>query len=315
MRVNKNNIEANPELSECINSARRYITMVTIAGSDSGAGAGIQADIKTAAALDVYAMTVVTAVTAQNSGEVKSIYPMSANAIREQLLAVDAECSSPDAVKIGMVPDPDGMMVIADFLENRSWNNIVVDPVLRSSSGTKFSTPEILEVFKHLLFPLSTLITPNIPEAETFTGIAIRSLDDMRDAASEILRLMILEKNHIGLAIDKKTECVENINVKKGVLVKGGHRIENDQCTDLLLYTEDGEVKERLFTHPYIDTPNSHGTGCTLSSAIASYLAKGLKLPKACDLGIGYLLEALGRGAHYQLGSSIRTGPLKHFCP
>ena len=253
-------------------------TALTIAGSDSGGGAGIQADIKTMLANRVYAMSAVTALTAQNTTGVTSIMEVSPQFLSDQLDAVFTDIF-PDAVKTGMVSSSALINVIADKLTQYSAKNIVVDPVMVATSGAKLISDEAIQTLTEKLLPLADIITPNIPEAEVLSGMEIKSEDDMIAAAEKISK---------------------TCNV--AVLLKGGHSL-ND-ANDLLYY--DGSY--RWFKGKRIDNPNTHGTGCTLSSAIASGLAKGYSMEVAVEKAKDYISGALA--AMLDLGKG--SGPMDH---
>ena len=253
-------------------------TALTIAGSDSGGGAGIQADIKTMLANRVYAMSAVTALTAQNTTGVTSIMEVSPQFLSDQLDAVFTDIF-PDAVKTGMVSSSALINVIADKLTQYSAKNIVVDPVMVATSGAKLISDEAIQTLTEKLLPLADIITPNIPEAEVLSGMEIKSEDDMIAAAEKISK---------------------TCNV--AVLLKGGHSL-ND-ANDLLYH--DGTY--RWFKGKRIDNPNTHGTGCTLSSAIASGLAKGYSMEVAVEKAKDYISGALA--AMLDLGKG--SGPMDH---
>lgn len=251
---------------------------LTIAGSDSCGGAGIQADIKTMTANGVYAMSAITALTAQNTTGVSDIYEVSPEFLEAQLKAI-FEDIMPDAVKIGMVSSSELIKTIADNLKKYDAKNIVLDPVMVATSGAKLISDDAIAVLKEELIPLATLITPNIPEAEVLSGMTIANRDDMMKAAEYI---------------SDKYGCY--------VLCKGGHSI-ND-ANDLLY---DGS-EYKWFYGKRIDNPNTHGTGCTLSSAIASNLAKGRSLEESVEKAKAYISGALG--AMLDLGKG--SGPMNH---
>ena len=253
-------------------------TALTIAGSDCSGGAGIQADIKTMTANHVYAMSAVTALTAQNTVGVTNIMEVTPDFLKDQLDAVFTDIY-PDAVKTGMVSSKELICVIDDKLIEYKARNIVVDPVMVATSGAKLISDDAIESLKHRLLPLATVITPNIPEAEVLSGISITSEDEMISAAKKIFE-------EFGCA----------------VLCKGGHKI-ND--ANDLLYRKEGYV---WFKGRRIDNPNTHGTGCTLSSAIASNLAKGKDLDEAVKCAKEYISGALN--AMLDLGKG--SGPLDH---
>lgn len=253
-------------------------TALSIAGSDCSGGAGIQADIKTMIMNDVYAMTAITAVTAQNTTGVRSIEEISPSCLADQLDAVFADIF-PDAVKIGMVSSPALIQVIADRLTFYQAKNIVVDPVMVATSGSSLLKTEALHALTHQLFPLADLVTPNIPEAEILSGLHIRTREDMLCAARKI---------------HETYHCA--------VLVKGGHQLH--EASDLL-YSKDNI---RWFEGKRVNNPNTHGTGCTLSSAIAASLARGFSLPVAIQNAKDYISGALA--AMLDLGQG--SGPLDH---
>lgn len=272
-----NPYSASKELSKLWNKIYDTRTALTIAGSDCSGGAGIQADIKTMQAHGVYAMSAITALTSQNTTGVSGIHEIPAEFVAQQIDMVFSDIC-PDAVKIGMIPNADTAEAIADRIKYWKAGNIVVDPVAVATSGSNLSSTVAYEAVKKLLFPLATLVTPNIPEAELITGMKISGMDDMEKTAK---------------AISEKYGCA--------VLVKGGHSI-ND--ANDYLYNGIG----KWFRKSRIDTVNTHGTGCTLSSAIASNLAKRYSLESAVEdakLFVGNCLESglnLGRG----------SGPLDH---
>ena len=253
-------------------------TALSIAGSDCSGGAGIQADLKTMTMNGVYAMSVITALTAQNTTGVRSIQESTPDFLKDQLDAVFQDIF-PDAVKIGMVASSELIRVIADRLKFYQARNVVVDPVMVATSGSALMEDNAVQTLIEELLPLSTLVTPNIPEAEVLSSMTIENKDDMITAAK-----------HIG----DKYNCA--------VLLKGGHSI-ND-ANDLLY--ADGQLT--WFAGRRIDNPNTHGTGCTLSSAIAANLANGYALPDAVQKAKDYISGALA--AMLDLGNG--SGPLDH---
>ena len=253
-------------------------TALTIAGSDSSGGAGIQADIKTMTANGVYAMSAITALTAQNTTGVTGIMEATPEFLSLQLEAIFTDIY-PDAVKTGMVSSGELIKTISGTLKKYNAKNIVVDPVMVATSGAKLISDEAIEILKSELLPLATVITPNIPEAEVLSEMTIKNEEDMIVAAK---------------AIYEKFGC--------NVLLKGGHQI-ND--ANDLLYRDCGYV---WFKGKRIDNPNTHGTGCTLSSAIASNLAKGENLDDAVKHAKEYISGALA--AMLDLGKG--SGPLAH---
>ena len=253
-------------------------TALSIAGSDCSGGAGIQADLKTMTMTGVYAMSVITALTAQNTTGVKAIQESTADFLKQQLDSV-FEDICPDAVKIGMVASGELIRVIADRLKYYDAKNVVVDPVMVASAGSSLMKQNAVQALTEELLPLATLVTPNIPEAQVLTGITIESKEDMITAAKQI---------------GKRFRCA--------VLLKGGHSI-ND--ANDLLYTN-GELT--WFEGKRIENTNTHGTGCTLSSAIASNLAKGYDLQTSIGLAKDYISGALA--AMLDLGKG--SGPMNH---
>ncbi len=254
-------------------------TVLTIAGSDSIGGAGIQADIKAISANGCYAMSVITAVTAQNTMGVNGIHNVPPEFVKKQLEAIFSDIK-PDAIKIGMLSDTEIIDVIADVLEKENAKNIIADTVMISTSGHKLITDEAINSLVERIFPLSDLVTPNIPEAETLTGKKITTEEDMKSAAKEISEM----------------KC-------KGVLVKGGHL---DTACDDVLYCG-GEFS--IFRNVRIDNPNTHGTGCTLSSAIATNIALGNDMVQSVRNAKAYVTGAISDGLNLGKG----RGPLNHF--
>ncbi len=253
-------------------------TALTIAGSDSSGGAGIQADIKTMTMNGVYAMSAITALTAQNTIGVRAIQESTPEFLKEQLDSV-FEDIYPNAVKIGMVSSSELIRVVAERLSFYKAKNVVVDPVMVATSGSALMKTDAVETLMEKLLPLATLVTPNIPEAEVLSGLDIRSKEDMMSVAK-----------YIG----DKYHC--------SVLLKGGHSV-ND--ANDLLYSNNEIV---WFEGKRIDNPNTHGTGCTLSSAIASNLAKGFTLNESVQRAKEYISGALS--AQLDLGQG--SGPMKH---
>jgi len=253
-------------------------TALSIAGSDSSGGAGIQADIKTMTMNGVYAMSAITALTAQNTMGVTGISEVSPEFLAQQIDAVFQDIP-PQAVKIGMVSSTQAIKVIAERLSFYHAENIVVDPVMVATSGSRLIADEAIDTLKQYLLPLAAVVTPNIPEAEVLSGMSIHSREDMI-AVAEI--------------ISKAYNCA--------VLCKGGHSL-ND--ANDLLYADGGY---QWFMGKRIDNPNTHGTGCTLSSAIAANLAKGYSLSQAVQKAKEYISGALA--AMLDLGQG--SGPMNH---
>ena len=253
-------------------------TALTIAGSDCSGGAGIQADVKTMTMNGVYAMSAITALTAQNTTGVRAIQESTPEFLKQQLDAV-FEDIVPDAVKIGMVASGELIRVIADRLRYHHAKNVVVDPVMVATSGSALMKNNAVQTLMEELLPVSSLITPNIPEAQVLSGLAVESKENMIAAAKQI---------------GDRFHCA--------VLLKGGHSI-ND-ANDLLY--ANGELI--WFAGKRIDNPNTHGTGCTLSSAIASNLAKGFPLAESVQRAKAYISGALA--AMLDLGKG--SGPMNH---
>ena len=254
-------------------------TALTIAGSDSSGGAGIQADIKTMTANGVYAMSAITALTAQNTTGVTSIMEATPQFLAEALDCIFTDIY-PDAIKTGMVSSSELIEVIADKLTGYQAKNIVVDPVMVATSGARLISEDAISTLKSKLLPLAKVITPNIPEAEVLSEMQIKSEADMEKAAEIIC-------NRLGCS----------------VLLKGGHQL-ND-ANDLLWQKNE---QATWFMGKRIDNPNTHGTGCTLSSAIASNLAKGYDLKTSVKYAKNYISGALAAGLNLGKGS----GPMNH---
>jgi len=254
--------------------------VLTIAGSDSGGGAGIQADIKAMSANGVFAMSAITTITAQNTEEVTDVFELPLSIIAAQIDAVFDDFDVA-AVKTGMLSSAEIVKVVAKLLKPQNVTNLVVDPVMIAKSGHRLLKPDAVEALMHELIPLALVVTPNIHEAQQLSGIEIKTLNDARKAAKIIHRL----------------GC-------RHVLIKGGHLLE-DRATDLLY---DGRFFE-LFKSEFIDTPHTHGTGCTFASAIAAHLALGKPLPQAVTAAKAYLTEAIRHG----LAIGHGKGPTNHF--
>lgn len=253
---------------------------LTIAGSDSSGGAGIQADLKAFSATGTYGMSVITAITAQNTNAVYDVENLSAHIIRRQLEVV-FEDIFPDGVKIGMVSTPEIIGVISDALEKYRPEKVVVDPVMISKSGCYLLQKNAVETLKEKLIPKAFLLTPNVPEAEEISEMHIETADDMRKAGEKILSLGA-----------------------KNVLMKGGHL--KDTANDVLV-GQDGLFV--VMEQQRIDRKNTHGTGCTISSAITSYLAQGYDVETAVRKGKEYITNAIAYS--FDIGHGV--GPVHHF--
>ncbi|MGH7832249.1 MAG: bifunctional hydroxymethylpyrimidine kinase/phosphomethylpyrimidine kinase [Candidatus Binatia bacterium] len=259
--------------------SKKIAKALTIAGSDSGAGAGIQADLKTFAALGVYGVSVITAVTAQNTVGVKKIAELSPSIIEAQIDAViqDIGC---DAVKTGMIANAAIVEIVAAKIRQYNLPNLVVDPVMVAKSGDLLLRKSAIAALRSRLLPLATIVTPNIPEAEELTGLTLRSENAIKEAAQRICDLGA-----------------------KSVVIKGGHR--RGPAIDLLYNGK----KFKEFTSPRIKTRHTHGTGCTFSAAIAAHLAQGFELERAVALSKRYITEAIKTA--FAIGSG--HSPVHHF--
>ncbi|RDY22788.1 bifunctional hydroxymethylpyrimidine kinase/phosphomethylpyrimidine kinase [Romboutsia maritimum] len=259
---------------------RNYkIPTLTIAGSDSSGGAGIQADLKTFSAIGTYGMSVITAITAQNTQGVFEVEELSKKIIRKQIEVV-FEDITPKAVKIGMVSSPEIILEIVNSLKNYNLEYLVVDPVMISKSGYSLLRPQAKENLMKYLIPMAYIITPNIPEAEEITGMKVNNIDDMKIVGEKILELG-----------------------PKYVLMKGGH-LDGD-AIDVLI----GEDIFEIYKSKRIDRKNTHGTGCTLSSAITSHLALGYGIKESIKLSKEYITQAI----KYSFDIGHGVGPVQHF--
>ena len=259
-----------------------YPRLLSIAGSDSGGGAGIQADLKTFAALGCYGMTAITALTAQNTLGVRAIHGVSPEIVRDQIDAV-AQDMGVDAVKIGMLHSPQIMQTVAAAIDRHGLQNVVVDPVMVATSGAVLIDSPAIAVLVRELFCRAVVVTPNLDEASLLVGRVVDSEAAMESAAREVLSMGA-----------------------PAVLLKGGH-LTGGVVSDLLIM-QNGDL--HWMRAPRIETANSHGTGCTLSSAIAAYLALGASLLDAVQAGRAYVRGALESGAKVRTGAG--NGPLNH---
>lgn len=263
---------------------KHYIPVLSIAGSDCSGGAGIQADLKTISALGGYAATAITAVTVQNTCGVRAIHPIPAHIVSGQIAAVMDDIR-PEAVKIGMVNDVAVIHAIAESLQHYRPRFVVFDPVMVSTSGHKLIEDDAIQAITCELMPLADLITPNLKEAEVLCGNPIRTPDEMQQAARELLRFG-----------------------SRAVLLKGGH-LEGDEMIDLLI--EAGQSSPFVYKALKVDSTNTHGTGCTLSSAIATLRAQGEPLPDAVARAKEYVRAGIELGKDVRIGDG--HGPLNHF--
>ena len=253
--------------------------ILIIAGSDSSGGAGIQADIKTVTALGCYAMTAITAITAQNTTGVSSVVPINSKEIEKQILFTSKDIK-PDAIKIGMLHSSEVILSIIRALKKIKTKTIILDPVMVAKGGSRLISQSAIKTLKDKLIKKAYLITPNIPEAEVLTNTKIVSIKDMINAANILLKFGA-----------------------KNVLIKGGHR-KSKYVEDI--YLSKNEIK--IFKNQKIKTRNTHGTGCTLSSAITAFLSCGKPLKKSCELGIKYVNHSIRSNPNYGKGN----GPVNH---
>ncbi|RDY86983.1 bifunctional hydroxymethylpyrimidine kinase/phosphomethylpyrimidine kinase [Bacillus amyloliquefaciens] len=254
---------------------------LTIAGSDSGGGAGIQADLKTFQELGVFGMSAITAVTAQNTLGVHGIYPLTREALGSQIDAV-AEDLRPDAIKTGMLWSAEMIEEIAEKMDQYGLDHLITDPVMIAKGGASLLREESQAALKELLIPRSYAVTPNVPEAEALTGMEIRTLEDRKKAA----------------------ECLCRLGAKN-VIIKGGHQPEQGKIVDLLF---DGSSFTQI-SHAYIDTKHTHGTGCTFAAALTAETAKGEQIQTAFEIAANFVREAV----EHTLGIGAGHGPTNHF--
>lgn len=262
--------------------AQRYLRVLTIAGSDSGGGAGIQADLKTFAALGCYGMTAITALTAQNTVGVQAIHAVPPEFLRAQLQSVLGDIGA-DAVKIGMLHTPEVVRTVAWAIEHFGLQRVVLDPVMVATSGDRLIAEETVDVLVRELFPRCTVVTPNLDEAALLIGHPIEGAQALEDAGQNLLAMGA-----------------------RAALVKGGH-LAGDEVVDLLVRPQAASLR---LASPRIPSRNVHGTGCTLSSAMAAFLAQGLGLDEAVQHARTYILRAIAEGAEVKTGEG--HGPLNH---
>ena len=263
---------------------KRYNTVLTIAGSDSGGGAGIQADIKAISAMGCYAASAITAITVQNTLGVQAVHPVPLDILRGQIDAVLSDIGA-DAVKIGMLHSSEVVILVAEMIEKYGITNVVLDPVMVSTSGHRLIEEDAVEVIKSRLLPLARVITPNVPEAEILAGCKIAGEDEFEAIARRLS---------------------DNGNVS--VLMKAGH-LSGDSLVDYFYNAEDDTITR--LQSKRVQTRNTHGTGCTLSSAFAAALAKGEGLTMAATSAKSYIEQAIISGAAYEIGGG--HGPVNHF--
>lgn len=266
------------------NPLRQYCKVLTIAGSDSGGGAGIQADLKTFSAIGCYGMSVITALTAQNTRGVTGIHAVPPAFAVQQIDAVFSDMGA-DAVKIGMLYSADLIAAVAEALKKHGARKIVLDPVMMAQSGDKLLQEDAIEALKAHLMPLADVVTPNMPEASLLTGQSVKNWKEIEKAAQALAK-----------------------HGSRSILIKGGHGAENKSTDLLFLVRADRFIRleaERIVTR------NNHGTGCTLSSAIAGYMAKGHDIEAAVQKAKAFMNQAIAAGTQYQIGHG--HGPVHHF--
>ena len=274
-----------PHTHDMADATRRYPRVLTIAGSDSGGGAGIQADLKTFAALGCYGMSAITALTAQNTQGVRAIHGVPADFLKAQIAAV-IEDIGVDAVKIGMLHAPEVVHAVAWAIDTYQLERVVLDPVMVATSGDALIEDSTVSVLVRELFPRATVVTPNLDEAALLLGRPVREVDEFDAACADLLALGA-----------------------QAVLLKGGH-LGGDMLTDVLALADEPATYWQRLSGPRIRSRNVHGTGCTLSSAIAAHLALGYTLEEAVQAGHGYIRGAIEAGADVVTGQG--HGPLNH---
>ena len=283
IKLQVNNVQCG-YLTTHLSCAKRYPVVLSIAGSDSSGGAGIQADLKTFSALGVYGATAITAITAQNTLGVHSQLAIPPEMVYEQIVAV-VEDIHPAVIKVGMLSNADVANAVADALTRYALPTIL-DPVMISSSGSSLLSAEAQEVVKCRLLPMATLLTPNIPEMQALTSMTLSTEEQKLGAARYLLSLGV-----------------------QSLLLKGGHE-EGVTKTDILYQIKSEGIATTCFSTPTIDTRNIHGTGCTLSSAIAAYMARGFELESAISAAKNYIYDAIRAGADVAIGRGF--GPVNH---
>ena len=281
----------------------KYTRVLTIAGSDSGGGAGIQADIKAISAMGCFAASAITAITVQNTLGVEAVHPVPLDILEGQIDAVLSDIGA-DAIKIGMLHSAEVVNLVADKIEKYGIRNVVLDPVMVSTSGHKLIEDSAIEVIKSRLIPLARVITPNIPEAEILAGCKISSKEDFPDVG-KILSNCGVHSESAETTGDVKSAKAEGT---VSVLLKAGH-LTGDDLVDYFFNSEDGTITQLQSKRVY--TRNTHGTGCTLSSAFAAALARGEDLTSAAISAKKYIEQAIISGAEYKIGNG--HGPVNHF--
>jgi hydroxymethylpyrimidine/phosphomethylpyrimidine kinase len=272
------------EASRHQKTTKEYCKVLTIAGSDSGGGAGIQADLKTFSAIGCYGMSAITALTAQNTRGVSGIHAVPPDFAVQQIDAVFSDMGA-DAVKIGMLYSAELIEAVSEALKKHDARKIVLDPVMVAQSGDKLLQYDAIEAIKTHLMPLADVVTPNIPEASVLCGRQLKQWSDIESAAETLAQ-----------------------HGSRSILIKGGHG-DHNESTDLLFLARENRFVS--LTADRIQTRNNHGTGCTLSSAIAAYMAKGKDIEAAVQKAKSFMTRAIAAGAGYNLGHG--HGPVHHF--
>lgn len=269
---------------------KKYSRVLTIAGSDSGGGAGIQADIKAISATGGYAASAITAVTVQNTLGVKAVHDVPVEIIKGQISAVLEDIGA-DAVKIGMLSNKEVVRAVRSTLDEFGITQIVLDPVMVATSGDRLIDEDAVQVLATELAPYARVVTPNIPEAEILAGVRITSQEDLPQVARSL------------------SSAMSSISGRKvSVLMKAGH-LDDEELVDFFYNAEEDHTVELRSRR--VDSRNTHGTGCTLSSALASFLAQGFSLDDAARKAKEYISAAIEAGAGYEIGHG--HGPVKHF--
>ena len=263
---------------------KQYNRVLTIAGSDSGGGAGIQADIKAISAMGCFAASAITAVTVQNTLGVEGVHPIPLDILRGQIEAVLSDIGA-DAVKVGMLHSSEVVELVAEMVDKFAIRNLVLDPVMVATSGHRLIEESAIQTLREVLIPRARVITPNIPEAEILAGITITSSTQFPEVARTL-----------------------SMGGRVSVLLKAGHL--TDECVEDLFYNAEEDTFTRLPSER-VSTPNTHGTGCTLSSALAAAIARGEGLTEAARSAKDYIAAAIRSGADYQIGHG--HGPVDHF--
>ena len=294
---------------------KTYARVLSIAGSDPSGGAGIQADLKTFSALGCYGMSVVCALTAQNTQGVTGIHAVHVEFVRKQLEAVLSDVGV-DAVKVGMLGSAEAVAVVAETLRRYAVEKIVVDPVMVAKGGHPLLPEEAVDAVRSLLLPMATVVTPNLPEASVLLGAPVRTADEMPDAGAALVRLGARSALVKGGHLQKEVQEFRSSGVQNGVPPAVGSLSDSsDDCLVVRSGCCGGQCQESpvsmWFRHSRTVTRNTHGTGCTLSSAIAATLAHGASIPEAVKEAIDYTTGAIRAGAGYEFGHG--HGPVHHF--